>query len=147
SRVVTVANSRVVLRNVSNPFWHGRKPFKSYCPMPDPHYFHGSGKIEIGEKLQVTANRIINQKLDALDMFIDPMFIASESTGLTQESLLSKPGKVILVDADASPASIQPLVPNLGGLQAATVELEAIWRFIQQGTGIIEDTVQGAGGG
>jgi hypothetical protein len=147
NRVVTVANGRVVLRNVPSPFWHGRKPFKSYCPMPDPHYFHGSGKIEIGEKLQVTANRLINQKLDALDMFIDPMFIASESTGLTQESLISKPGKVILVDADASPASIQPLIPNLQGLQAATVELEAIWRFIQQGTGIIEDTVQGAGGG
>ena len=147
NRVVTLANGRIILRNIPTPFWHGRKPFKSYCPMPDPHYFHGSGKIEIGEKLQATANRLMNQKLDALDLFIDPMFIASESTGLTKENLFSKPGRVIMVDADASPASIQPLVPNLGGLQAATMEINAIWQFIQQGTGIIEDTVMGGGGG
>jgi hypothetical protein len=57
-RVITVANGTVLLRNRPNPFWHGRIPFLAYCPMPDPHYFHGPGKIEICEKMQFAANHL-----------------------------------------------------------------------------------------
>lgn len=143
-RVITIANGKVVLRNRPNPFWHGQIPFLAYCPQPDPHYFHGPGKIEIAEKMQYTANRLVNQKLDALDLTVDPMWLANSSLGIDSQALMTKAGRVIKIDGPIGEDMIRTLSPDLRGLQAAYQEVEFLWQAIQQSTGIIEDTVQGA---
>src|SRR5262249_54024404 len=112
-RVCTLANRRVVLRNEPLPYWHGEIPFIAYCPQPDPHYFHGVGKGEISERLQMTANRLANQKLDALDLFIDPVFLMNRQMGIDTQNLYMRAGRVIGVDGPVDDSVIRPLSPDL----------------------------------
>lgn len=146
NRVITVANRRYLLRNRPNPFWNGKKPILVYSPMPDPHFFYAAGKAEIAKKLQVVANRFTNQTLDALDIFIDPAFFYNQNTNLNTRNLLMRPGKFIPIDGEPN-ASIMPVVPNLSGIQLGTQMTENVWRWLQQGSGIVEDTVMGGAGG
>jgi hypothetical protein len=142
-RLITVANGTVLLRNRPMPFWHGKLPFLTYCPMPDPHFFHGIGKIEVAEKMQYAANRIANQKMDGLDMVIDPMWIIDRSRGIDTQNLQSRAGRVIGIDGAVDDTVIRPLSPDIRGMQLAYQEIAQLWQWIQQGTGIIEDTVSG----
>jgi hypothetical protein len=144
-RVITVANKRYLLRNRPNPFWHGQKPFLNYAPMPDPHYFFSPGKAEIAEKMQIVANRFTNQMLDALDLFIDPAFFYDRNCGLDTRNLYMRPGRFIGIDRPPGD-SIMPIIPNLNGVQMGLQQTEMMDRWIQKGTGIVEDTVQGMGG-
>jgi len=141
-RVVTVANRRVVLRDSVNPFWHGRKPFLDARPVRDPHYFHGIGKVEIGEKLQYAVNRLTNKRLDALDLFIDPVMVYSRDANIDLRKLFMRPGLAIGADGDIN-AAIKTLSPDLSGLQNVPQEVENMWRWYQQGSGITQDTVMG----
>lgn len=142
-RVVTVGNGKVIMKNRPNPFWHGELPFKAYCPMPDPHYFHGPGKVEIGEKMQFTANRFANQKMDAMDLVIDPVWLYDRSRGVDTASLYTRAGRTIGIDGPVDDSVIRTLSPDLRGLQIAYTEIAQLWSWIQQGTGIVEDTVSG----
>lgn len=146
SRVITIANGHVVLRNRPNPYWHGKIPFGSYCPIPDPHFFHGIGKLEVGERMQAAANRFLNQKLDALDLYVDPMFIYDRNRGINVRGLYSRAGGKIGVDGPVDDTAIRPLIPDLRGLTGADVEVEQLWRWIQQSTGQPEDTMMGGTG-
>lgn len=145
NRVITVANGKYLLRNRPNPFWHGKKPFLAYSPMPDPHFFFAPGKAEIAKKLQIIANRFTNQQLDALDIFIDPAFFYNLNSGLQTRNLLMRPGKFIPMDGNPS-ENVTPVIPNLQGVQMGSQMTESVWRWMQQGSGIIEDTVMGATG-
>jgi len=143
-RVITVANGKYVLRNRPIPFWAGQKPFFAYSPMPDPHYFFAAGKAEVAAKLQVLANRFTNQQLDALEIFIDPVFFVNLNSGLDTRNLFIRPGKFIPMDGNPA-EMIMPLQPNLTGLQLGGQMTESVWRWMQQGSGIVEDTVMGGG--
>jgi len=145
-RILTVANRRYMLRNRPNPFWNGKKNVLAYSPMPDPHFFYAPGKAEIAKKLQIIANRFTNQQLDALDIFIDPAFFYNTNSQLQTRNLLMRPGKFIPLDGNPG-EMIQPVVPNLSGVQLGGQMTEMVWRWMQQGSGIVEDTVMGGGGG
>lgn len=144
-RVISVANRAVVIRNRPLPFSKITDPFLDFTPLRDPHSFLGLGKAEVSEKLQFTANRFMNQKLDALDAFIDPFFIYDRNAGINPRELYMRAGRVFGVDGDPSKAVV-PIFPNMQGLQFALGEVEQLWRWMQQGTGIVEDTVQGQAG-
>jgi hypothetical protein len=144
-RVISVANGNYLLRNRAIPFWSGLKPYGSYSPMPDPHFFYAAGKAEISATLQVIANRFTNQQLDALDIFIDPAFFYNTNTNLNTRNLLMRPGKFIPVQGNPQDG-IMPVVPNLQGVQMGGQMTQMVWNWMQQGTGIIEDTVQGGPG-
>ena len=147
NRVISIANERVILRNRAFPFWIKKKPFFSYSPMPDPHYLFGIGKIEPIAKLNMTANKLASQKLDALELFGSPAFLSSALAGLDKQNLLISPGRVFATDApDVSDAHIRPLSPDLRGTQNLYAEIEQLWRWSQQATGIIEDTIMGGRG-
>lgn len=147
NRVISVGNGRVVLRNRPFPFFIKKKPFFSYSPMPDPHYLFGIGKIEPIAKLNMTANRLASQKLDVLEMFVNPVWITSAQAGLDKQNLYMRAGRVFSTDApDVSDAHIRPLIPDLRGVQGAYQEIEQLWRWSQQATGIIEDTIMGGRG-
>lgn len=145
NRVITVANERYLLRNRPNPFWNGKKPFLNYSPMRDPHNFFAPGKAEISQKLQIVANRFTNQVLDALDIFIDPIFFYNRDSGLETRNLMMQPGKFIPMDG-APGDQIFPLIPNLQGVQAGTEQSQMVWRWMQAGTGIVEDVAMGIPG-
>lgn len=136
-RVICVANRQVVLCNTPNPYWHGEKPFGAYSPLRDPHFFHGIGKVESVEKLQYTMNRIANQKLDALDIFLDPVFAYNRQAGVDTRNLYMRSGKLVGVNGDPS-AAIMPIIPNLSQIQNAYQEIGFLHNMMQHGTGITD---------
>jgi hypothetical protein len=144
-RVITVANRRYLLRNKPNPFWHGLKPFLNYSPMPDPHYFYAPGKAEIVAKLQIVANRYVNQSLDAADLMIDPMWFYDRGAGLSTRNLYSRPGRYIPVNGNPNQV-VSALQPNLNGLTVADQKVGQMREAVQMGTGIVDDAVAGLGG-
>lgn len=143
NRVITIANRRLLLRNDPSPFWHGDKPFVAYSPMPDPHYFDGTGKMEIGEKMQATANKLANHQLDILDLFASPTFMVNRQAGIDTSNLVLRPGRVIGIDGPVDDTQIRPLIPDLRGLQQIYPQIGSLWNWIQQGTGIAEDVIMG----
>lgn len=144
-RRIVIFNGKILGRNVPNPYHHGQKPFSSYS-VGDPHYFHGIGKTELLSKLQAASNRIMNHKLDSLDMSISPAIIVGANSGLdSSRPLHMTPGKIIQLDTlTVGEDVIRPFTPNLQGIQAANVEIQTLWQYMQQGSGIIEDVVSGA---
>lgn len=144
-RVITIANRRYLMRNRPNPYNHGQLPFVTYSPAPDPHYFYAAGKAEIVEKLQIVGNRYINQSLDAADLLIDPMMFYDRGSGLVTKNLYSRPGRFIPVNGNPQQA-VMPVTFNGQGLSIADNKIEQVREFLQMGTGIVDDAVQGMGG-
>lgn len=141
--VITVANEKVVLRYEPNPFWHKRIPFGMYTPMPDMHSLHGTGKCEIGEKIQAAINKLANIKLDALEIFAHPMFFVSNNSGLDTQQLVSRPGKLLQVNGEKVGDTVFPVSPDVRALQMLWTEIQQLSGFEQMGTGIPSDVVQG----
>jgi hypothetical protein len=144
-RVVTVANRRYMMRNNPNPYNHGLLPFVSFSPTPDLHYFYAPGKAEVVEKLQIVGNRYVNQSLDAADLMIDPMIAYDRSAGLVTKNFYSRPGRLIGVNGNPNNV-MQPMQWNFEGLTVADKKLAQMREFLQMGTGIVDDAVQGLGG-
>ncbi len=144
-RVITVANRRYLLRNEPNPFWHKKIPFTSFSPTPDPHYFYAPGKGEIIEKLQIIGNRYLNQSLDAADLVVDPMWFYDRGANLNTKALYARPGRFIPVDGNPSQV-VAAMQKDLAGLTVADSRIAMVNQYAQQGTGIIDDAVQGLGG-
>lgn len=137
-RCIAIGNGRVILKNREGPMGSAEKMFASYCPMPDPYSFDGVAKTEIAFGPQQTANRLANQKLDALDSLIDPMYVANSSANINTQHLFTRAGRIILVDGAADESSIRALVPNMQGLQAAYTEIGQLFQMMQLGTGETE---------
>lgn len=145
SRVITIANRRFVMRNRPNPFWHGMKPFQIFSPTPDPHYFDAPGKAEVVEKVQITANRYINQSLDVADLVIDPVWFYDKGANLNTKNLFLRPGRFIGIDGRPQDM-IQPMQANLNGLAVANDKIDQMRQLTNMGTAIHDDTVQGLEG-
>lgn len=146
-RCIAIGNGRVVLKNREGAMGNNTLPFKSYAPMPDPYSFDGVAKTEIAFGPQQTANRLANQKLDALDSLIDPMYVASAGANINTQHLFTRSGRIILVDGPADESSIRALVPNMQGLQAAYTEIGQLFQMMQLGTGETESLLGQAGPG
>jgi len=144
-RCIAVGNQRVVLKNRESPFG-SELPFASYAPMPDPYSFDGVAKTEVAFGPQQTANRLANQKLDALDLLIDPMWVANSGVNINTQHLFSRAGRILLVDGAADETTIRALSPDMRGLQAAYTEVAQLFQFMQLGTGETEALLGGVAG-
>lgn len=145
-RVVTIANRNCLLRNEPSPFWSSKlvKPFFKYCPMPDVHDHFGIGKGEITAKMSAVANQLVSARIDVIQMFLNPAFIAAENAGIDSQSLVLWPGRVVRTKGDdVSDSKFRPLSPDLRGYQLVFDEIGAVSRYIQQATGVSEDAIQG----
>lgn len=136
-RCIAIGNKRVVLKNAPGPMPNGQKPFVSFSPMRDPYGFDGVGKAEVAYGPQRTADRLNNQKLDAIDLLIDPQIVVNSQANLNIQNLFSRAGRVITVDGNPAEV-IQPMVMNMQGLQAAYQEISQLFGFMQLGTGETE---------
>jgi hypothetical protein len=145
-RCIAIGNRRVVLKNREGPMGNRQMPFLAYSSMPDPYSFDGIGKSEIAFGPQRTADRLSNQKLDALDLLIDPMYVASSGANLNTQNMYSRAGRIMLVDGSAGEDNIRALTPDMRGLQAAYAEVGQLYEFMQLGTGDNEILMGGPGG-
>lgn len=140
--VITVMNRKYLARARGNPYWHRQKPFTSHSPMPDPHSFDSAGKAEIAEKMQLTANRYVNQRLDATDLIIDPMYFYDRNAGINTDNLYAGPGKWLGVDGDPN-GKVLPMPVDLRGIQAGASMTQEMMAGIERATSIGDDTGQG----
>jgi len=145
-RCVAIANERVVLKNREGPMPNQQKPFGAYSPMSDPYSFDGVGKAEVAYGPAATANRINNQRLDAIDLLVDPQLVASNTANLNVQNLFSRAGRVILVDGPADDTTIRPLSPDMRGVQVGGAEIGQLFSMMQLGTGETESLLGMAGG-
>jgi hypothetical protein len=134
-RCVAIGNGRAVLKNreSAQPYV---KPFLSYSSMPDPYGFDGVAKAEIASKPQRIADRLANQKLDAIDLLIDPMWVMSSSANINKDHLFTRAGRILLVDGAADETNLRALSPNMAGFQAAYPEITTLYQYMQLGLGI-----------
>jgi hypothetical protein len=146
-RCIAVGNGRVVLKNREGAMGTNELPFVSYSPMPDPYSFDGVAKTEIAYGPQQTANRLVNQRLDALDHLIDPMYVANSGANLNTQHLFTRAGRIILVDGAADESNLRALVPNMNGVNLVPGEIGAQFGFMQLGTGETESLLGLSGGG
>jgi len=144
--VISLANRKYLMRARGNPFWHRQKPFVHHSPTPDPNYFHAAGKAEVAEKLQLTANRYVNQRLDAADIVIDPMWFYDRNAGINTQGLYAKPGRWIGTDGPPGD-KLMPMPVDLRGMQAGAGMTAEMAAYIERATGITDDTVQGLASG
>jgi hypothetical protein len=142
-RIMTVGNRMVPLRNVPSPHWSLKKHFRAYSPMPDMHFFHGIGKIEPVATLAASANKLVSNRLDVLDLALQPAMFASDSTELDTQNLVLWPGRVIKVHGETGDTAIRPVQFNLEAYGLVVNELETISRYIDMATGVQRDTIQG----
>lgn len=144
-RKIVVANSRYLFANRPHPFWHGLYPFIDLSDTPDMHYFYSPGKAEIVEKLQIVGNRYLNQSLDAADLLIDPMWFYDRGANINTRNLYSRPG--LWIAGDGNPNQfVAPMKTDLSGLTVADSKIAQVREFVQMGTGIVDDAVQGLDG-
>jgi hypothetical protein len=144
-RCIAIGNGRVVLKNREGPMPNQQKPFASYAPMSDPYSFDGVGKAEIAYGPQRTADRLNNQRLDAIDLLIDNQWVVSSSAGINTQNLFSRAGRIILVDGPADESSIRPLAPDMRGVNVGNEEISRLFQMMQLGTGETE-AIMGVGG-
>jgi len=144
-RVITVANRRYLMRNKPNPFNHGQLPFVTFSPTPDMHYFYAPGKAEVIEKIQIVANRYLNQSLDAADLLIDPMWFYDRAAGLVTKNLYARPGRFIPVTGNPG-QMIQRVEQPIDGLTIANEKVAQMQTLANMGTGIVDDAVMGLKG-
>jgi hypothetical protein len=142
-RVMKIANRSVPLLNEPLPFWSMEKNFIAHSPMPDMHHFHGIGKIEPVASLAMAANKLTSNRLDVLDLVLQPAMFVSDTTELEAQNLVLWPGRVIKVHGETGDTNIRPVQFDLSAYPLVVNEVEAISRYIDQGTGIQRDTIMG----
>ncbi len=142
--VITVAARRHLLRAQANPF--GFIPFLADGPMPDPDNFHRPSKIEVIEKIQVASNALASQKMDAINLTVDPQYIYNKRTTSRPSRMWNRPGAVHGWEGPIDDANFRALIPDMRGLVNAYQELEQQAQWMEQGTGVIRDAIQGFGG-
>lgn len=144
--VISVMNRKYLGRARGNPFWHRKKPFVAHAGTPDPQSFDSAGKAEVAEKLQLTANRYVNQRLDAADLHIDPQIFYDRNAGINTERLYSKPGNWIGTDGPPGD-KIMAAPVDLRGMQAGAGMTQEMMGYIERATGITDEGIQGISSG
>ncbi len=142
-REIIIANRRVAVSNQPCQYSQMRKHFRAHSPMPDMHHFHGPGKVEMGATMAASANKLVSNRLDVLDLVLQPAIFASDATELDTQNLVLWPGRVIKVHGDTGESQIRPMQWDLQAYPLVANEVEAISRYIDQATGAQRDTIQG----
>jgi len=142
-RVMTVANRSVALRNVPSPVPLLRKWFRTYSPLRDMHFHHGIGKIEPVATLAMSGNKLMSNRLDLLDLALNPPTLVNDSLELDTQNMVLWPGRIIKLHGDVGEGNIRPYQFDLQAYPLVVTELEAISRYVDSATGVQRDTIQG----
>ena len=141
---IIVANRSTLLRAEKNP--HGRINMIEFSSMPDPLYFHAPSKIEVVEKLQIATNALASQKIDALNLFVNPQFLYNAKALPNPRKMVSRPGAWHKFEGEVGSNNVTPMFPDLRALTQTYTEVEQQSQWMEQGTGVVRDTVQGMAG-
>lgn len=146
-RMIVTANNMYVLENIPLPYAHQRLDYVyfTYSPFYDPHYLFAPGKIEIGLRLSRAINDFTNQSLDGLAVGIDPWMFVNEEFLLDPRGVALRPGRIVRGRGNPN-ENVMAGQFNMQGVQMGIESAGVLDRWIQKGTGIVEDVSQGMGG-
>jgi hypothetical protein len=95
---IIICNRKVCVRAVPNPFHHGKRPVIKCVFSKVPLEFYGNSLVEPIISLQHELNTVRRQKLDAVNLCINRMWLANENSTIEESQLIARPGGVIWVD-------------------------------------------------
>lgn len=87
-RVIVVINEKVVVRDDTNPFNHGKKPFVSMPYTRVPHEFYGIGAIEPARDLQKSVNISITQRLEYISNMLNQQYAVLNQRGVDEDAII-----------------------------------------------------------
>jgi hypothetical protein len=100
---------------------------------------YGDSLVSVMEALQLAINARENQRLDAVDEQLNPRFLATTASGLSEAAIVTRRRKLEVNDLNA----VQPMPqPNV---QAAFLEIDALDTELQEVSGVVKFS-QGLGG-
>ena len=111
-KVVTIANSTIVIRDQKNPYKHGRKPFIASKVISTPHEFYGIGLIEAGAPSAKVMESLLNNGLDNINFSTSPM-IGIDSTRIDDTELITRPGGFFHTTGDPRNALFPMVIPDV----------------------------------
>lgn len=93
TEVLTVADDRWLIRWSENPY--GRKPFTELKIIPVPFMMEGIGCVGMLEQLQRAINIQENQRIDAINLGINPVVLAPPGVTVDWNNFVMSPGNKI----------------------------------------------------
>ena len=143
--IITVINWIDVIRIDKNAY--GKLPFLRGVDYPEENSFYGIGEIEVGKDLQREINKKRNQRMDVVDLIINPLIMHDSSKVDVGELFQIYPGKIIS-SKDAINGNIRDALnvwspPDTTG---ASVREEEMLKAEFQNTLSVSDFMQGNSG-
>jgi hypothetical protein len=156
-RIITFANagkgggaSWITLRDIKNPYWHGKYPLVRFVVKQRPYDFWGEGIWETNHRLQVAANDIFNHYLDNWDLSVDGMLMMPETAGINDYTV--EPGGMITYRTE-KPEQFRFPEPNPASLNSVmeqlmeAIENNSISNYATGGAASDTDQTRGTKGG
>ena len=138
SWVYVVPEFDVVIRDIPNPYFHGKLPIVVGVDYPYPGELYGMGEIEPIDRIQRAVNAVLNQRLDNVQLVLRNMWKVRKGGGVDMHTLVSAPGNVITTDDMTAVEAFQ--VPDVTG-NTFVGTMNYLTAALQNGSGITDYTM------
>jgi len=133
-----VPEFNIVIRDIPNPYFHGKLPIVVGVDYPYPGELYGMGEIEPIDRIQRAINAVLNQRLDNVQLVLRSMWKVRKGGGVDMHTLVSAPGNVITTD---DMAAVEPIVvPDVTG-NTFVGTMNYLTAALQNGSGITDYTM------
>lgn len=137
--LIRVVNRKVVIYNDVNPMPFQKIPFVLFSITRDPGFLFGMGIAEVAESPQNVVNVLQNQKLDNVNLILNPPTKVRRTAAINTKQLVSRPGGFIMVNnPDDVTAHIMQDVTG-----TAIANIQDMMQHAQNASGVL-DFVRGA---
>jgi hypothetical protein len=132
--LIRLVNREIVIYNDANPLPIQRIPFIKLTAVDDQDFMYGLGVCEIVRSLQNTANIMLNQRLDNVNLVLNPMWKVRRAGAVNTKQLVSRPGGFIFVNQtdDVTPHLAQDVTSS------AIANINDVIRHMENATGILD---------
>jgi hypothetical protein len=128
--LIRIVNRNIVIFNDANPLPVQRPPFVKFTAIDDGDFLYGIGIPETVRSLQNVSNVLLNQRLDNVNLILNPMWKVRRAGAVNVKQLVSRPGGFIHVNQaddvmphitqDVTGSAIANVNDLMGHAQAAT---------------------------
>lgn len=107
--LLVIANRKVLVKAIANPFYHQKRPLIRCVLYPVPMEWYGIGLVEPVISLKHELDTLRRQRLDNINQSLNRMWKVNSLADVDLETLISAPGNIVLTD-DMN--SVEPLETN-----------------------------------
>ncbi len=107
--------SWVLIREQTNPYWHGKYPLVKFHVKNRPFQFWGEGLFETTFRLQAGYNDVFNHIMDQWNLAENSMLMTPERANVNDYVI--EPGGTITYKGDIAPQQFKHAAPDFNGVQ------------------------------